>query len=97
MNHAGRRRNGYVYISAFESDYGNPEDAGSLEGVSKELRKEIERLDEAFEVSADRLKAISRRFEEELEEGDFLIMHDFPLVSGLKCTRSSGEWSQHSE
>ncbi|KAF2097559.1 putative hexokinase HXK1 [Rhizodiscina lignyota] len=41
----------------------------NLDSLSRDLRTEIERLDELFWVSGETLKAISKRFQEELDEG----------------------------
>ena len=42
---------------------------GNHDGLSDELEREIQRLDELFWISREKLKAISERFEEELVEG----------------------------
>ena len=45
----------------------------SLEGIPEDLKRELDRVDESFWVSREKLKAISKRFEQELDEGESVI------------------------
>lgn len=41
----------------------------SAKALSPELRKELDKLEETFTIDAAKLKEISKRFEQELQEG----------------------------
>ena len=41
-----------------------------VSSLSKELQQELKRLEDEFTVSADKLKAIVKQFERELQDGE---------------------------
>jgi hexokinase len=58
-----------------------PMHESDIESLPFELRRELERLQEEFWVSTEKLKEISQRFEQELQDG--LDKYGANIVSGL--------------
>lgn len=44
-------------------------DANNADALSADLKSELQKLEEIFTIDAKKLKEISKRFEEELQEG----------------------------
>ena len=47
-----------------------PIDQADVETLSPELQQELDRLQDLFTVDVEKLKQISQRFEEELQDGE---------------------------
>ena len=54
-------------------------DANNADVLSPELQKELQRLEDIFTVDTKKLKEISKRFGEELQEG--MLLFAFQLCS----------------
>lgn len=64
-------------------------DANNADSLSSELEKELQRLEEIFTVDAKKLKEISQRFGEELQEGTPLFALHLCNARQLKSMQDS--------